>query len=129
MTNKYNDNVPCNGCYKCCQRDLIFIHPECGDDDSQYETVIFQGRKILAHKPNGDCVYLDRKIGCVIHGHAPSVCREFDCRISVPKLEKEGLAHMIPKQVRKQAHKMIKLQKKHQRREKQRAERRRKRDE
>lgn len=34
---------------------------------------------MLAHKPNGECVYL-QEVGCSIHDHAPSLCRLADCR-------------------------------------------------
>ena len=34
---------------------------------------------MLAHKPNGECVYLANN-GCSIHEHAPSLCRLADCR-------------------------------------------------
>jgi hypothetical protein len=37
------------------------------------------GALMIAHKPNGECVYLDEK-GCSIHDHAPSLCRIADCR-------------------------------------------------
>jgi Fe-S-cluster containining protein len=33
----------------------------------------------LAHRANGDCVYLGDN-GCTIHDRAPTVCRLFDCR-------------------------------------------------
>ena len=56
-------DVPCNGCTLCCQRDLLF-----------------PGHLMLAHKPNGDCIYLDREHGCTIHDCRPRMCREMDCR-------------------------------------------------
>ena len=34
---------------------------------------------MLAHKPNGECLYLDGG-GCGIHDRAPSMCRSADCR-------------------------------------------------
>jgi hypothetical protein len=37
------------------------------------------GALMIAHKPNGDCIYLDEKC-CSIHDHAPSLCRSADCR-------------------------------------------------
>lgn len=57
------------------------MHPECGDDASQYLTEMYEGRVILQHKPNGDCIYLDREKGCTIHERRPVVCRELDCRL------------------------------------------------
>lgn len=78
--------VPCNGCTSCCQGDMIILHPECGDNSAEYQTVecvnpvAGKAALMLAHKPNGDCIYLERGVGCTIHGKAPTVCREFDCR-------------------------------------------------
>jgi hypothetical protein len=78
-------NVPCNGCTACCQNDLLFLHPEMGDDAESYETMAavnpLNGRKGLAlkHKPEGGCIYLGEG-GCTIHDRAPAICREFDCR-------------------------------------------------
>lgn len=72
--------VPCNGCTLCCQGDAIRLLPE--DRAEEYETVPHPrvpGALMLAHKPNGDCVYLDEN-GCSIHGRAPSLCRSADCR-------------------------------------------------
>jgi hypothetical protein len=37
------------------------------------------GALMLAHKPNGDCIYLVES-GCSIHDHAPSLCKSADCR-------------------------------------------------
>lgn len=79
------ETVPCNGCTLCCQNDMIFLHPEMGDDPAQYETVEarhpFTGQMghMVAKKPGStDCIYLGEG-GCTIHGRAPSICRVFDC--------------------------------------------------
>jgi len=72
--------VPCGSCNECCRNDAIFMHPECGDDPATYETEPYEGRVILKHKDNGDCIYLDRATGCTIHERRPVVCRELDCR-------------------------------------------------
>jgi hypothetical protein len=75
--------VPCNGCTSCCERELLFLHPEMGDKPEEYETqeVLFDGEPvlILKHKPNGNCWYLGEH-GCTIHDRAPAICQEFDCR-------------------------------------------------
>jgi hypothetical protein len=34
---------------------------------------------MIAHKPNGDCIYLAER-GCSIHDRAPSLCKAADCR-------------------------------------------------
>jgi hypothetical protein len=74
--------VPCGNCTVCCQGNLIYLHPECGDDASLYKTEpASDGRTMLAHKPNGDCIYLDRKEGCTIYDRRPTICRELDCRM------------------------------------------------
>lgn len=77
--------VNCNGCRRCCVNDLIVLHPECGDDPSQYETVSctnpVTGKEsvAVAKKPGStECIYLGEK-GCTIHDRAPAICREFDC--------------------------------------------------
>jgi len=56
------------------------MHPELGDDETKFRTEDYNGQRVLAHKDNGDCVYLDRETGCTIHDDAPAICREFDCR-------------------------------------------------
>jgi Fe-S-cluster containining protein len=95
-------NVPCNGCYACCKKDSIFLHPELGDKESDYQTEIFMARVILKQKDDGSCFYLDRKTGCTIHGNAPAICREFDCRKIYKKIKykPEILAHMSPEIIR-----------------------------
>jgi hypothetical protein len=75
--------VPCNGCTLCCQREILPLHPEHGDKVSDYQVQRMAGRWVLAHKPNGDCIYLDRDKGCTIHNRRPAICREFDCRAMV----------------------------------------------
>lgn len=37
------------------------------------------GHLMLAHKENGDCIYLGVG-GCSIHDRKPRMCREMDCR-------------------------------------------------
>lgn len=77
-------DVPCNGCHHCCRSEVVAILPEEGDDIRRYDHDVIdipgQGTvAVLKHRPNGDCVYLDAT-GCTIHGHAPFICRTFDCR-------------------------------------------------
>lgn len=72
--------VPCNGCKLCCQRQIIVLFPEKGDQVETYEHWEFKdGTPYLPLKPNGDCYYLGEK-GCTIHDRAPYLCRTFDCR-------------------------------------------------
>ncbi|WP_330983656.1 MULTISPECIES: YkgJ family cysteine cluster protein [Enterobacterales] len=87
-----NTSVPCNGCTLCCRGDAISIHPELGDDASQFQTVphfvpemAAKGIVMLAHKSDLTCIYLE-KSGCSIHGRAPALCQEFDCRRLVKQL-------------------------------------------
>ena len=86
--------VPCNGCRLCCQGDAIRLEEE--DRAEEYRTEphpYVPGALMLAHKPNGDCVYLDEQ-GCSIHGHAPSLCRTADCRAVALKLDFETATHL-----------------------------------
>lgn len=72
--------VPCNGCTLCCQGDAIRLTEE--DNPADYITEphpYIAGALMLAHKPNGDCIYLDNN-GCSIHDRAPALCRSADCR-------------------------------------------------
>lgn len=72
--------VPCNGCRLCCQKDAIRILPH--EDPEQWQTEphdYYKGERMLAHKPNGDCIYLG-DTGCTIHGSTPMQCRTMDCR-------------------------------------------------
>ncbi|EBA4600818.1 YkgJ family cysteine cluster protein [Salmonella enterica] len=85
-------SVPCNNCTLCCRGDAISLHPELGDVAEQYLTaphfvpeLAAKGVVMLAHKPDGVCVYLG-ECGCTIHGNAPALCREFDCRLLVKQL-------------------------------------------
>lgn len=85
--------VPCGSCTVCCQRDAIYLHPNLGDDPGFYHTENPHGRVMLAHKPNGDCIYLDRQKGCQIYEHRPAICRELDCRLilNFPRLKRKQL--------------------------------------
>ncbi len=81
--------VPCNGCTLCCQGDAIRLGPE--DNAEEYQTEphpYIPGALMLAHKPNGECIYLDER-GCSIHDRAPSLCRAADCRAVALKLDFE----------------------------------------
>ncbi len=81
--------VPCNGCTLCCQGDLIRLEDE--DDPSNYLTEphpFIHGTLMLAHKSNGDCIYL-KENGCSIHNHAPLLCRVADCRSIALKYDYE----------------------------------------
>ncbi|HWS65686.1 MAG TPA: YkgJ family cysteine cluster protein [Steroidobacteraceae bacterium] len=87
-------SVPCNGCTLCCKGDLIVLHPEDGDDPSQYETYVerspLTGKPVLALMRNAknECVYLGHD-GCTIHERAPLICREFDCRRMYKALDRK----------------------------------------
>jgi len=72
--------VPCNGCTLCCHGDAIRLTEE--DNAADYLTEphpYIPSALMLAHKQNGDCIYLNEK-GCSIHDRAPSLCRSADCR-------------------------------------------------
>lgn len=97
--------VPCDGCTVCCQGDAVLLHPECGDVANQYRTEqCGDGRLMLAHQGNGDCIYLDRQQGCAIWAKRPTVCRELDCRIfSEPELARMAKKDPRCKAMRKAA--------------------------
>lgn len=81
--------VPCNGCTLCCQGDLIRIEPH--EHALPFRTEphpVMAGARMLAHKPNGDCIYLESG-RCTIHGHAPELCQAADCRIIAAKYDFE----------------------------------------
>lgn len=73
--------VPCNGCTRCCERGgMVRLLP--ADNPADYQTEphpLARGQLMLAHKPNGKCIYLAEK-GCSIHDRKPQMCREMDCR-------------------------------------------------
>lgn len=72
--------VPCNGCTLCCQGDAIRLTEEANPEDYLTEPHPYiSGELMLAHKSNGDCIYLNES-GCSIHDRAPSLCRSADCR-------------------------------------------------
>ncbi len=104
--------VPCNGCTLCCQGDAVRLEQE--DGAHQYQTEphpYVPGALMLAHKPNGECVYLEND-GCSIHDHAPSLCRAADCRtlaLRLPYTEARALHEMNRLDIRvwDQGHKLL----------------------
>lgn len=77
---KESPAVPCNGCTRCCHRDVVRLLAH--EDASAYQTEAhpaMQDTLMLAHKPNGDCIYLEGN-GCSIHDRRPQLCRDMDCR-------------------------------------------------
>ena len=88
----------------CCRNDTISLHPERGDDPALYQTVRITnpltGKPgwMLAHKPNGDCVYLDVVDGagrCGVYDHRPAICRAFDCGLAFAKLSRVDRRAML----------------------------------
>lgn len=95
-------DVPCGTCTMCCQHDAVRILPH--EDASKWQTEPHDwmpGARMLAHKPNGDCVYLGEH-GCTIHHDKPQQCREMDCRriaqaiswTQARKLDADGRMHI-----------------------------------
>ena len=61
-----------------------------GDDLSQYQTEphpYMAGALMLAHKANGDCVYLGDG-GCTRQADKPQQCHEMDCRLIAQAMTK-----------------------------------------
>lgn len=80
-------DVPCNGCTLCCQGDALRL--EEAELSLGYKTEphpYVSGAQMLAHKANGDCVYLGES-GCTIHDHSPLLCRSADCRSIAAKID------------------------------------------
>lgn len=78
--------VACDGCTLCCKGDAVRLLP--GDDVASYQTEQhprIKSARMLAHKPNGDCIYLGES-GCTIYGRRPQMCRKMDCRVIAQKL-------------------------------------------
>lgn len=74
---------PCDGCRRCCIRDMVRILPH--EDASQWKTQPhpapqFKGHFMLAHKKNGECIYLTEN-GCGNYDNRPQQCKEMDCRL------------------------------------------------
>lgn len=73
----------CAACVLCCRADAVRLLPE--DDAGSYLTEphdTMPGERMLAHRANGDCVYLDRAAGgCSIYERRPLMCRHMDCRL------------------------------------------------
>ncbi len=80
-------DVPCNGCTLCCKGDAIRLEDE--DLAGMYATEphpFIRGALMLAHKANGDCIYLHEN-SCSIHDRAPSLCKAADCRSVAARLD------------------------------------------
>lgn len=78
--------VPCNGCTRCCRGDAVRLLAEDYNAAGRprFHSVphaVVPGASMLAHQANGDCVYLDRAVGCTIHSDKPAMCRAMDCRV------------------------------------------------
>ena len=81
-------SVPCNGCTKCCHNDAVRILPHEDASRWQYEPHPYMiGALVLAHKPNGDCVYLGES-GCTRQDDKPQMCHEMDCRLIAERVTK-----------------------------------------
>lgn len=84
------NEVPCNGCRACCKGERVVLALDRGDSLDDYWTtpVEINGEIVptIAHKPNGECVYLTTH-GCAVHANAPWACRTFDCRRWFRKLD------------------------------------------
>lgn len=81
---------PCNGCILCCQKDAIRLVPG-RDDLTRYQVEpnpYFPGQYMLAHKANGDCIYLTAT-GCGIYPDRPYMCRTADCRAIPMKISRQ----------------------------------------
>jgi Fe-S-cluster containining protein len=87
--------VPCGECRQCCKHELVFLHPEDGDDPAKYFTRIMPNpltgelQPALVFKPGtSECIYL-RPEGCGIYDWRPAICRGFDCRGIVKSIRRK----------------------------------------
>lgn len=81
--------VPCGTCTLCCHGDAIRILPH--EDATRWQTQPHDrvpGALMLAHKANGDCVYLG-DAGCTRQADKPQVCCEMDCRRVATNISKQ----------------------------------------
>ncbi len=76
------ESVPCGLCNECCRFDGSMVkRPILRNIEQQYASVKDANSvRRIACKDNGDCVYLDRRTGCMIHNARPQACRAWDCR-------------------------------------------------
>jgi Fe-S-cluster containining protein len=88
----------------CCKGDMIVLHPEHGDRVALYDTVPVENPVtgepgfMLAHKPNGDCVYLGEIGGvgrCTIYARRPLICRSFDCGLAYAKMRRHDRRRLL----------------------------------
>lgn len=86
--------INCNGCRACCKKDLLILHPEMGDDPSQYlhrkvkHPLTNKPAYALQNKDNGECIYLT-ETGCGNYENRPAICREFHCGLFVKGLMRD----------------------------------------
>jgi hypothetical protein len=88
----------------CCRGDTILLHPDKGDTRWAYRVVEIEHpltgepAYMLAHKPNGDCVYLEDRDGvgqCSIYERRPIICRSFDCGLAFAKLPRHERKRLV----------------------------------
>ncbi len=80
--------VPCDGCTLCCKNDAVNL---VGEEVYEFEREACRTSPsgfCIAHKPNGDCVYLGAH-GCTIQDRKPSRCREMDCRLIAANMSRK----------------------------------------
>lgn len=121
-----SDNVPCDGCTICCHNDAVLITPE---DYKRHRFMFwrkyipydvvshpyYKGKFMLAHKPNGHCIYLDDadkgEGGCSIHECKPTMCKKMDCRAIAQRISYTQARKMkgFPIEVFKKGKELLKL--------------------
>ena len=102
--NPFSAVVPCGKCQLCCKTLIVPLafeewdefdkrrHP---DDPTKpawcwvVDANGVRGGRALPRRDNGDCVFLGPG-GCTIHGHAPHVCKRFDCRELFLRSDRKG---------------------------------------
>lgn len=102
-------NVPCGGCHACCQKDAVaFLMP---DELEKFERGEFMGAPMTAKKANGDCVYLERGKGCLVHDDPPVICKAYDCagayKLYLKKFGPEKIKRHMTKDMRRKARRLL----------------------
>lgn len=106
--------VPCDGCRLCCLGDAVRLTAD--DNPSKYQTEphpAIPGALMLAHKPNGDCIYLG-PTGCENHADRPTLCRAMDCRniakmLSFTEARKLNQRGMVPIHIWNRGRELLRL--------------------
>ena len=89
----YVSDVPCHGCTLCCHHDIITLSEAEAVFFPNEPNPIYPEKRMLAHKQNGDCIYLTDR-GCGNYQDRPQVCRAADCRRVASRITQQQAERM-----------------------------------